>query len=615
MSSPHSLPRLCASAFILAVCALPAPAQDTDLYGDPLPQGAVQRLGSLRLKYGGISDAQYLPDGRVLVLSGATLDVLDMSAGTREAQHKLPFGAVSLQVGQDGHTLLLAGSGGQVLIYDLAQEAAPRTWPTGQAGLRKAAFSPDETRMLTVGRMPPTLKEWDLATGAELVAMTGQLRYFDTAAYYGDGRRAIAGGGYHGLEAWDLDTGQLIKQWKSDYCAYDLVISADGRRALVGERHRASEWDLEEYKLLNVFSGHHGHAVTAQGYSSNPDELFTGSRDGSVRRWNRLEAKVLHRWSPHSAYARLLRVSPDGKWVLSHSTGQYLTESGCETGEPRLSIKRHSSSVDAVAWVSDDRVLSGSVDGTARVWDAESGECLLTLSAGLGASCVAAAGDGNRLAVGGKDSTIREYDANGEPARELKGHRGYVRALQYLPDGRLASSADDGTVRIWGAAPEPDLTLTGHRGGVLALAVVNETRLASAGRDGTVRLWDLAGGAQLWGHQGHAGYVTCLAPGAPGTFHSSGRDGQILTWDLDGGSTEAAATGAWNHAVSAARDGSRIWAGNANPRVLTWDAEGKPLPALAGHVAGCTGLALSPGGTRLASASEDGTLLIWPAAP
>ena len=49
-----------------------------------LPEGAVQRLGTLRLTYqGDVADYCYLPDGRTAVAVGHYVDVWDMSTAER----------------------------------------------------------------------------------------------------------------------------------------------------------------------------------------------------------------------------------------------------------------------------------------------------------------------------------------------------------------------------------------------------------------------------------------------------------------------------------------------------------------------------------------------------
>jgi len=587
-------------------------AEAVDAHGDALPNGACQRLGSQRLRYASLREARYLPDGQVMAFYGRTLERLDMATGAVVQRLELPLSPVSLDVAPDGATLALAGSDGTLCLADPATGQERRRWASGQAAMRCVRFSPDGQRLLSAGRMPPTLKEWDAAEGKERLALQGALTYYDSVAYGLGGTRAIAGGGYYGIEFWDLTTGTLLQSPKTGYCIYELTASPDGRRVLAAERSSGTEWDVDSMALLKRFSGHHGGAVTGQAYGVDPDEVFTGSRDGSVRRWQRHEGKVLARWFPHASYARSLQCSPDGRWLLSYQVGHCLVETAVADGTPRLSIARHTAAVEAVIWTPDGRILSGAQDGTARLWDAVTGAGLAVLPIGQSVACVAAAPDGARLAVGGKDGIVHEFDGAGQPRRQRKGHFGWVRALCYLDDGRLASAADDGTVRLWDADADTATVLEGHRGGVLALTRVDARHIASAGRDGSVRLWDIDAAREVWSQVRHHGTASCLATDGNGGLWSSGRDGRILRWTSAGEATpEAPAAGTWVRAL-AVQPGDGFWVGTNQPKLQSWQPDGQPRPDRAGHGAGIAALALSPNGDRLASASADGTVLIWP---
>lgn len=600
-----------------------ATAAARDRYGDPLPERATQRLGTLRMRYpGGIGDLNYLPDGRAVIASGQNIEIWNTATGELQATHKVSESSVvSVEPRRDGQSLLLGDSAGSVLEWDLAQRKVVRTWKTGQARLTAAHYSPDEQRVLTTGSTPPTLKEWDLATGRELAAITGKMHAFLEGIYAPDGKTAFVDGSAGSGEVlahYDLATGKLLHAWLKDYYTHgrSIVLSEDGQRLLVGSRHKATEWAIDGFKPLKEYSGHHGHAVVSVAYCRQSDELLTGSRDGSIRRWNRQEGKVLARWFAHQGHVTRIRVSPDGQWVLSYGTGT-LAECSMADGSPRIAWERHDQPVQAVALLPDGRVVSGSGDGTVRLWDAATGRSPLTIpGANLGAYALAASADGQRIAAGCKDGIVREFAvADGKLLRERKGHLGYIRALVYTPNGdRLLSSADDGSVRVWSeASDEPVQILEGHRGGVLAVAVSADSRFAlSGGRDGTVRHWDLGAGKELRVMEGHRGWVEAVAFAGPHAL-SGARDRRVLRWDLGTGKQAGEMTHAGRvRALAVTPDGRHVCAGGDDSTIGLWEiASGERLATFTGHLAAVNAVAVTGDGQRLVTASDDTTLLVW----
>jgi len=611
---------------LLATAMLTAPPMPLaqDRLGDPLPQGAVARLGTNRMRFG-VADLGYLPDGRAVFAKGRGVEIWDLAAGEPETTHQVAKSSVASVVARrDGEALLVADRSGEVYECDVESGRVLHRWSTDQSGLCRARYSPDERRVLTTGANPPTLKEWDLATGRERIAIAGTMHSFREGLYGPEGKTAVVDG-VNGsgplLAHYDLSDGRLLKEWLNDYYTHarSLTLSADGQRLLVGSRHKATEWLLGEHKRLGTYTGHHGHAVVSVAYCKDPSQILTGSRDGSIRRWNRTEGEVLLRWSPHSRHVTHMAVSPDGQWVLSYGGG-IVAETSLATGEPRTQWERHDQAVHAVAFLPDGaQVVSGSSDGTLRVWNATTGECLRTIAgASLGAYAVAVSPDGAKVAAGCKDGVLREFRlSDGSLLREMEGHLGYVRSVAYTHDGaQLLSSADDGSIRAWAPdRPEPTAVLQGHRGGVLAVAVSKDgRRLLSGGRDGTLRLWNLEEAKLLDTLEGHRSWVGAVAISGDGRHAlSAGYDSRLLRWDLATGQIETEMTDGRNHyALVLSADGTKACSAGDNRGVACWDlTAGERLAERRGHARPVRALALSPDGKTLVTASEDTTLLVW----
>lgn len=202
----------------------------------------------------------------------------------------------------------------------------------------------------------------------------------------------------------------------------------------------------------------------------------------------------------------------------------------------------HSDEVNSLAWSPDGtRIVSGSGDGTAQVWDVRTGETLVIYRGHTAnVEAVAWSPDGSLIASGGSDKTVQVWHAtNGEPLLTYRGHTAWIRrGLAWSLDGsQLASGAWDRTVQVWEAhSGERRLTYEGHAGIVYAVAWSPDGKyLASAGGapDRTVQVWEAMTGKHWLTYRGHQRSVHAVAWSPDGrSIASAGLQDEVHLWEV-----------------------------------------------------------------------------------
>lgn len=148
---------------------------------------------------------------------------------------------------------------------------------------------------------------------------------------------------------------------------------------------------------------------------------------------------------------------------------------------------------------------------------------------------VAFSADGKLLASGGKDNTIRLWDADsGEQIQTFTGHTDGVVSVAFSPDGRtLAGRAF--LISLWDVETRiRHKILKGHSSGTYSVAFSPDGKtLASAGRIDHVKLWDVKSGEHLHTLFGHD-KVYCVAFSSDGKTLASGSwENTVMLWKIE----------------------------------------------------------------------------------
>lgn len=188
--------------------------------------------------------------------------------------------------------------------------------------------------------------------------------------------------------------------------------------------------------------------------------------------------------------------------------------------------------------------------------------------------------DAASVASGSSDTTVKLWNYKRQYVGTLKyGDHGQVQAVAFRSNRLLASGNEDGTIQLWNVTPKTFYkTLSEqHTKAVTAIAFSPDSKLmASASADQTIKLWDTETWKVIRTLSGHRGRVNAVAflPDR-NTLASAGDDGIIYVWETETGAVRETLTGHKGPVLS----------------LCFYSSETV--------------------GPRLASASKDGTVILW----
>ncbi|MDT8307267.1 MAG: WD40 repeat domain-containing protein [Anaerolineae bacterium] len=417
--------------------------------------------------------------------------------------------------GPHGQQVAFASSnGGPTSIVDITsgEDVITLHGHTGQ--LEFAKFNAAGTRLVTIGR-DSSVHVWDTEKGQSLLRLG-----LDTAAaqpsatFAADDDRLITSLGDEGLQVWSLPPlgEQLTVQAEAD-CYCDFAYSPDGDLIALPDQESLS------MRLLDAVSGRPVMTLTSEiispalapalghlyhpVFSSDGTRLATIIDDTDVVIWDVTTGRETLSLSPDAGVLYRIAFSPDGTrlatigydgsarlWELNSGAAVYaLTDVYTET----LTVGSHGLDI---AFSPDGAKLATAGGTSVKVWDAATGNELVTLRAPQYAYELAYSPAGGELAVGvrfGVGSGV--WDAtSGELLLELTGHTASVTNIAYSHDGRqIATASNDGTIRLWDAESGTPRMVLQDQGVAIHLAFSpDDTGLAAQFDDHTLRVYALS---------------------------------------------------------------------------------------------------------------------------
>ena len=245
-----------------------------------------------------------------------------------------------------------------------------------------------------------------------------------------------------------------------------------------------------------------------------------------------------------------LRVRPDGTVARRPLSGPVVDVSFADDGTALVTTGSgdvHTVPSDGEATLLAKGALGAEIspDGSVAAVIVPGGVRLVSTSTGRtlheyahpGASSAAISPDNRRVVTGSVDNTVLVWSGqSGRRIHTLREHAGNPVAMAFSPDGEfVATASNDGTARIWRTSDWGlNATLSGHTNALTDVSFsADGEHIVTAGRDGTARVSHVQTGDELFVLAGHTDIVRSaeFAGGAGSAIVTTGPDGSVRTWD------------------------------------------------------------------------------------
>jgi RNA polymerase sigma factor (sigma-70 family) len=648
------------------------PTIRSDSYGDPLPDGALARLGTIRFNHG--ADLQHLlftPDGKTIISEGRRrVRLWDAATGAEIGRSPEPeplFGLTTLAL--DGKVLVSLNeesAGDIVRWWDVAQQKEVRTLRLpGRRSVWSAshrnALSPDGKLAAVHVHTPAALRVFDLETGRELHKFSDGGKDIRAIVFAGNDRLVTADK-KHMIAVREARTGKLLREFHGSPVNF-LTLSPDGRRLAGFESFRWAEgegagnvihlWDLATGQREQTLRLPPKGVYEDASFSPDGKYLVTSSfryDEDQVTVWDAATGRKIREFD---GVGKCMAFSPDGKRLVEGGWNGKFEMWDPATGH-RFSSEdtRHSHSTAACLSPAGDQIVTIGISSI-NTWDSTTGKRLdsFALPPDLYSDRASHTPDG-RLALG----FVRDgeaYQAAVWDIRERRKRLTLPTPGQSVPgstalsaDGSLLATAHPGkenVVRIWNASSGKEVrVLKAGKAWRFFFSRDNKTLFLAGPKIVAV---DLASGKELYAWRVEP-LKSALQVGTIG-FNEDDR----VAWRALAISPDSTTIAAihWTHALNAGRssgedrvalydlatgrllhqwndsglqanmlealtfsDDGRLLASSDQTSIHVWEtATGAKLRTFHGHRAEITSLGFDHDSRRLVSSSFDSTVLCW----
>lgn len=571
-----------------------------------------------------------------------SLHLLDLESGQEVRSLATSCDGISACVFLSDGNLCIASFDGRLEMWNTWNGCRQFLIEAHQRDITGCAQSPNAKWLVSVS-LDHHLKLWDSSRGT-LLGFWFSSHPLNCVTFHPEGQLVAVG-------SWDKMI-YVLKSltWESvsTLCGHsstvrELSFSPAGNvlasAALDGE---VRLWAWQERILLTVFQAHHGAAEVAR-FVGHGHYLVTAGEDHKVQVWSGHLGKMQKSYGTEfKSPALSVSVSPEGTMlavghqsetvkIYSFPEGLLITE--CYVGD---------SAVLGLFWLQEGVLASAGEDKIVRIWEISGGQASKwNICKGHQGAVLSLAHSNGVLVSTSDDCCVmlwplplplpEKREGTVSPIETLHGHVAGVTCCAFSLDGQyLATGGKDRSLRSWDVSVSPPSIMLEmvacHRDWVTGCAWTATSQLLSCSSDCTVCLWDPLSGEHLQEFVGHKSVVSSVLS-AGDLVVSVSRDGALKVWNQDGVEltsipahcghiNQCTSTRTWSEAAGKNRAELQVITAGADGSCKLW----KPLlvehiATLTGHGAGVCAAAAAWGVPFFLTVARDRTLRLWPQPP
>lgn len=370
----------------------------------------------------GVSSAVYSKDGMYVLTAATDSTVRIWDANPNKAIWESEgTKSTSATFSPDGRLVAVGNVDGSVRVWNVSDQKLQATFAKHSKPITSIAFSPD-SKLIVTASTDKTARVWDASTGAEQIAFTKHAQTINSAAFSVDGNLVVTASDDKTVRVWDAKTGDEKFALTQDDQVLNAMFSPNGE-FLLTERHFL-------YRTATVYQ-----------FKPLPQV-------GTLKMITETDGILNAVFSPNSQFIAAVGFDPgtagfEGSLVLLNTT----------SWKNSTALSDFRDLAQSVTFSSDSqRIVTAGNDGTARIWEIQTGKLMAI----------------------------------------LRGHTGGLRRARFTADNRFVVTASgDGTARVWDAATSKQLVaLRDHTGGVTdAMFTPDAKTILTTSVDGKARLF------------------------------------------------------------------------------------------------------------------------------